>query len=98
MNWIDIKNKKPKSGEEVMVWTIYQDGSNKNSRFQRATYYELDNGDSMFSVYPLVWNEKYKSTSNFVGSDLEGDSVQITHWSYVKAPESVINDGLEQDL
>lgn len=85
--WIDINTDLPKDGEFVIIWQENLADS-ECSRFQRARF--ADYGDvknigqlKIFEVYPIVYREEYHSSKNYIGEDLEGDQVKITHWSYV---------------
>jgi hypothetical protein len=92
MKWHNIKKKKPKDGQEVIIWT--QNISDYEcSRIQRASYSEFRNGDGFFTVYPIVWKELYKSKDNYIGNDLEGDKIQITHWMNIPSPPTSYNSG-----
>jgi hypothetical protein len=92
MKWYNIKKKKPKDGQEVVIWT--QNISDYEcSRIQRAIYLEFINGDGFFTVYPIVWKERYQSKDNYIGNDLEGDKIQITHWMNIPSPPTSYNSG-----
>lgn len=80
MYWKSIKDYKPEEGSVVIIWQ--ENLSEPNcSRFQKAIYYKTH-----FRIYPIGSGDVYRSTSDFVALDLEGDTCQITHW--MNAPKN----------
>ena len=86
--WISVKEKMPEDGQQVLIFTNNL-SDKKCSRVQRA-YYHTNGERCWFRVYPMAWKEFYDSTKNYVGSDLEGDKIQVTHWMPIpELPEGV---------
>lgn len=85
-NWINISDELPNNGEFILVWQENLSDSN-SSRWQKALY--SDYGDiKVFDVYPIVFREQYINKDDFIGTDLEGDKIQITHWLKINKKQS----------
>lgn len=86
MKWIPIKEEKPKSGDKVIIWANNLSDP-ECSRHYSAVYYEYTDdpnkpnyGESFLDVYPRSWDMLFKSVKDFTSRDLEGDTIQMTHW------------------
>ncbi len=80
LKWKSIKEEKPKDGEKVIIW-VDNLSDPECSRHYCGVYYEYNDGSGSFlDVYPMVWNKLFKSSNDYIQSDLEGDEIQLTHW------------------
>lgn len=84
IDWIkieDIDNHEIPSS--IMVWQENITDP-ECSRFQRATYFDGDDG--FIQIYPHSSSAYFKKETHYIGSDLEGDTCQITHFAFVNSP------------
>lgn len=86
MNWISINDQKPQGGEKVIIW-VNNLSDPDSSRHYCAVYYDYTDdvnkpnyGQCFLRVYPIPWDKMFKSTKNYMSTDLEGDRIQMTHW------------------
>lgn len=79
LKWKSIKEKKPKDGEKVIIW-VNNLSDPESSRHYCGVYYESNDGSWNFvKPYPIS-NITFKSSNDYIQSDLEGDKIQLTHW------------------
>lgn len=88
MNWIEIENidKHDVEGENILIWQ--ENITDKEcSRFQRAVYTKGDSKECSFlQIYPNTFSQYFMEDKDWIGSDLEGDKCQITHFTIVERP------------
>lgn len=85
--WIDINEDAPNNGDMVLIWQENL-SDEECSRWQKALY--RDHGEvKYFETYPVVFREHYVNNDNYIGSDLEGDKIQITHWMRILKSPSI---------
>lgn len=88
MNWIKLSDINNHNVEQklLLVWE-HNLVDNSSSRFQKGMYYKGNEKYGPFiTIYPRTTGQIYYGNKLWVGSDLEGDKTQLTHFSFVDAP------------
>ena len=84
MNWNNL-DVLPNENQTVLIWT--KNISDNTETFQKAEY-----AKEAFKVYPTVFKEFYRKSEEYIGYNLEGDKVRVTHWAIITDPTESNND------
>lgn len=91
INWVKLLdiNNHDVEGKMLLLWQhnlVYK----SSSRFQKGMYYTGNEKTGPFiTIYPRTTGQIYYGNKLWVGSDLEGDKCQLTHFAFVDAPIDV---------